>query len=157
MFVLVSARAPFLVARVPWSVVPLSRASTASKIATTPTTALTNHGRTHRGAATVPLILPTHVVQSCWWRCCDFTGERCFFDRRRGCSFGSRGSRALLQQYQFWMQATGNGVKKKAPSHSPLKAATKSHPEPHTTQKPPRATSRKQSEPLSTFRHWTGP
>ena len=30
--------------------------------------------------------------------------ERCFFDRRRGCSSGRRGSRASLQQYRFWMQ-----------------------------------------------------
>ena len=30
-----------------------------------PTTAHTNHGHTHRGTATVPLILPAHVVQSC--------------------------------------------------------------------------------------------
>ena len=29
--------------------------------------------------------------------------KRCFFDRRRGCSSGSRGSRASLQQCQFWM------------------------------------------------------
>ena len=78
-----------------------------------------NHGQAHRGTVIVPLILLADVVQSGWWCCCvslalsstgaittDVRGvtEGCFFDHRRGCSRGNRGSRASLQQYQFWMQ-----------------------------------------------------
>ena len=66
-----SARASFVVARVHWSIVPFARASTAPKPAThtsrltktcyTPIVAHKNYGHTHRGTATVPLILPAPV------------------------------------------------------------------------------------------------
>ena len=73
----VSARASFLVARVHRTVVAFARASTAPKTSDTPITRVTktcytpivahkNHGHTHRGTATVPLILLAYVVQSGW-------------------------------------------------------------------------------------------
>ena len=82
----------FLVAWVHWSIVPFARASTAPKPATH-TSRHKNLSHTHRGSqksrtypsrhshcpvGAVPLILPAHVVQSCWL-CCEVT--RSFINR----------------------------------------------------------------------------
>ena len=86
--------------------------------------------------------------------------ERCFFDRRRGCSSGSRGS-ASLQQCQFWMkdkQSYAEESIKRASCERCLRQATKKQQRRDTLgsnkpqKKPPRATP---SHPKATASHFS--
>ena len=117
-------------ARVHRSVVPFARASTASKPATHPSRLTktchtpfcgSRKSRTHPSRhghcpvdAGPPILCSLAGRDDAVSRALSSTGavatdvrgvtDRCFFDRRRGCSSGSRGSRRSLQEYQFWMQ-----------------------------------------------------